>query len=210
MSPILIESIEVTGRIKGCTFSLMLFFTTPVKLITYSDACHSALRNGLDVLLIDHQLGHRWFSSDVCPTWLIEVWSCITDIPWPLHSDVISNTIRRQYINAFELLAVLVAVFICVTGRSCSLWTTPLASLRTCTGMPAPRTWPLCPMSSTSLCHTSSDTRGGSTCPLKPTERTSPPDFIARKLRGSTTTKVFKSDHRRCASLRLTTSASRA
>ncbi len=111
MLPILIESIEVAGRIKGCTFSLMLFFTTPVKLITYSDACHSVLRNGLGVLLIDHQLGHRWFSSDVCPTWLIETWSCITGIPWPLHSDVISNTIRRQHINALELLAVLAAVF---------------------------------------------------------------------------------------------------
>ena len=27
--PILIESIEVAGRIKGCTFSFMLFFATP-------------------------------------------------------------------------------------------------------------------------------------------------------------------------------------
>jgi hypothetical protein len=32
MLPILIESIEVTGRIKGCTFSLMLFFDTPSPL----------------------------------------------------------------------------------------------------------------------------------------------------------------------------------
>jgi hypothetical protein len=81
------------------------------KLIIYSDACQSTRRNGLGVLLIDHQLGHRWFSSDVCPTWLIEAWSCITGIPWPLHSDVISNTMRRQHINALELLAVLAAVF---------------------------------------------------------------------------------------------------
>jgi hypothetical protein len=29
MLPILIESIEAAGRIKGCTFSLMLFFATP-------------------------------------------------------------------------------------------------------------------------------------------------------------------------------------
>jgi hypothetical protein len=29
MLPILIESIEAAGRIKGCTFSLMLFFVTP-------------------------------------------------------------------------------------------------------------------------------------------------------------------------------------
>jgi hypothetical protein len=29
MLPILIESIEVAGRIKGCTFSLMLFVATP-------------------------------------------------------------------------------------------------------------------------------------------------------------------------------------
>jgi hypothetical protein len=32
MPPILIESIEVAGRIKGCTFSLMLFFATPSPL----------------------------------------------------------------------------------------------------------------------------------------------------------------------------------
>jgi hypothetical protein len=32
MPPILIESIEVAGRIKGCTFSLMLFSATPSPL----------------------------------------------------------------------------------------------------------------------------------------------------------------------------------
>ncbi len=32
MLPILIESKEVAGRIKGCTFSLMLFFATPSPL----------------------------------------------------------------------------------------------------------------------------------------------------------------------------------
>jgi hypothetical protein len=95
MLPILIESIEGAGRIKGCTFSLMLFFTTPVKLVIYSDAWQIALRNELSVLLIDHQLGHRWVSSDVCPTWLIEAWSYITGIPWPLHSDESSNTTKR-------------------------------------------------------------------------------------------------------------------
>ena len=32
MLPILVESIEVAGRIKGCTFSLMLFSATPSPL----------------------------------------------------------------------------------------------------------------------------------------------------------------------------------
>ncbi len=33
MLPILIESIEVAGRIKGCTFILMLFFDTPLTIV---------------------------------------------------------------------------------------------------------------------------------------------------------------------------------
>jgi len=94
------DGIFVAGRIKGFTFDLMIFFTTPVKLIIYSDARQNDLRNELGVLFIDHQLGNRWVSSDVCPTWLIETWSCA----------IISNRIFRQHINGLELRDVLAVV----------------------------------------------------------------------------------------------------
>ena len=81
------------------------------KLIIYSDACQNAIRNGLGLMLIDHTINHRWFSRGLCPEWLIQTWSSITGIPWFLHSDVISDTQRRQHINDLELLAVLVVVF---------------------------------------------------------------------------------------------------
>jgi hypothetical protein len=40
--PILIESIQVAGRIKGCTFSLILFFVTPLTFVL-AFALHSSL-----------------------------------------------------------------------------------------------------------------------------------------------------------------------
>ena len=81
------------------------------KLIIYSDACQNSIRSGLGLLLIDHTINHRWFSRGLCPEWLIQTWSSITGIPWFLHSDVISDTQRRQHINDLELLAVLAVVF---------------------------------------------------------------------------------------------------
>ena len=81
------------------------------KLIIYSDACQNDIRSGLGLMLIDHTINHRWFSRGLCPEWLIQTWSSITGIPWFLHSDVISDTQRRQHINDLELLAVLAVVF---------------------------------------------------------------------------------------------------
>lgn len=53
----------------------------------------------------------RWVASGSCPTWLKEVWDSITDIPWLLHSDEVSDTRSRQHINALKLVVVVTTVF---------------------------------------------------------------------------------------------------
>jgi hypothetical protein len=86
---------------------------TKRKVIVYSDAIFSLMRNDLDFVVIDQESGERFVSVAVCPPWLLAIWNSTDRAPWLIHDDLRNDEKQQQHINALELLALVAVVWTC-------------------------------------------------------------------------------------------------
>lgn len=81
------------------------------KVVIYTDASFSALRNGLGFVLFDEETNQRFVCDAPCPAWLMSIWDDPTCNPWLLSGWTNEEKKRKTHINALELLAIVAAVW---------------------------------------------------------------------------------------------------